>query len=255
MPEYAQPETPPYELQPLKDKSVIVTGGTTGIGRAIARLLATRGARVLIFGRHERELQEVLDEFSTTGPEIHGITADVSRLEDVQRVFQQADQTFGRLDILVNNAAVEGAEFEVESPESIDYVVRTNVGGYLMCAHEAVTRMKLRSSGHIVNIGSMSASLREPDASTYVATKAAIQGFSESLRKTVNADGIKVTLIEPGAVATDLVDLSDEAKEEAQTNLEMLKPEDIAACVYFCLTQPPRCDVVSLEVRPHLQII
>lgn len=255
MPEYAQPEAPPYELQPVMDKSVIVTGGTTGIGRAIARLLATRGARVLIFGRHERELHEVLDEFSRTGPEIHGLIADVSRLEDVQRVFQRADENLGKLDILVNNAAVEGDEFKDESPESIDYVVRTNVAGYLVCAREAVTRMKRRGNGHIVNIGSMSASLREPNASTYVATKAAIQGFSESLRKTVNPDGIKVTLIEPGRVATELVDMPDEAKQQAQSNLEMLKPEDIAACVYFCLTQPPRCDVVSLEVRPHLQII
>jgi len=255
MPEYAQPETPPYELQPLLDKSVIVTGGTTGIGRAIARLLATRGARVLIFGRHERELQEALDEFSHTSPDVRGLVADVSRLEDIRKVFRQADEELGKLDILVNNAAVDGEGFETESPESISYAVSTNVAGYLICAREAVVRMKKRGSGHIVNIGSMSASLREPDASTYVATKAAIQGFSESLRKTVNQDGIKVTLIEPGKVATEMTDMQVEAKHQAQSHLEMLKPEDIAACVYFCLTQPPRCDVVSLEVRPHLQII
>jgi NADP-dependent 3-hydroxy acid dehydrogenase YdfG len=244
-----------YDPRGVAGKAVIVTGGTTGIGHAVARLLAENGARVLIFGRHREELESALSEIHERGGEAHGLTADVSRLGDVRRVFAEADARLGGLDVLVNNAAVTGDSFEEDSLETMEYVVRTNVVGYVACAREAVARMKERGEGHVVNIGSMSADLREEDGSVYVATKAAIQAFSESLRKTVNEQGIKVTLIEPGKVATDLVGESDRQKDRKQEKLEMLAPEDVAACVLYCLTQPRRCDVVSVQLRPHLQVI
>lgn len=245
------------EIQTVGSKAVIVTGGTTGIGRATARLLATQGARVFIFGRHDTELNEALGEIrgASGSQEVYGITADASRMEDVRRVFREADQRLGGLDILVNNAAVYGDEFEKQELEDLEYVVRTNVVGYIACAREAVERMKGRDGAHIVNIGSMSADQREEGGSVYVATKAAIQGFSESLRKTVNPDGIKVTLIEPGKVATDMVDQPGLLKRVQESRERMLKPEDIAACVYYCLTQPKRCDIVAVQIRPHLQVI
>jgi NADP-dependent 3-hydroxy acid dehydrogenase YdfG len=122
--------------------------------------------------------------------------------------------------------------------------------------HEAVKRMKANGWGHIVNIGSMSADVREKDSSVYVATKAGIQGFSEALRKEVNALGIKVTLIEPGAVGTDMQDqYSPEEQRERIEQMKMLRSEDIAACVLYTITQPKRCDVVTLQIRPHLQSI
>jgi NADP-dependent 3-hydroxy acid dehydrogenase YdfG len=107
----------------------------------------------------------------------------------------------------------------------------------------------------VVNIGSMSADLREEANSVYVATKAAIQAFSESLRKAVNPDGVKVTLIESGRVAPEMVDLSPREARKKEEDLEILRPEDIAGCVHFCLTQPKRCDVVTVQLRPHLQVI
>ena len=101
----------------------------------------------------------------------------------------------------------------------------------------------------------MSADVREKGSSVYVATKAAIQGFTEALRKEVNGFGIKVSLIEPGAVGTDMqpVSVPDQRKKEASG--EMLKAEDIARCIEFCLTQPDRCDIVVVQVRPHGQQI
>ena len=241
-----------YQAQGVDGRRVVVTGGTTGIGRAVARLLASRGARVLILGRDEADLREALDDVGARG-EAHGVSADLSRLEDVRRVFGEADAWLGGVDVLVNNAAVYGGRWDEESLEDADYAIRTNLVGYVACAHEAAARMG--QGGHVVNVGSMSADLREPAGPTYVSTKAGIQGFSESLRKAVNERGIRVTLVEPGKVATDMIDKPREEKERLEARSEMLRPEDVAACVWFALTQPPRCDIVSLQVRPHLQVI
>jgi NAD(P)-dependent dehydrogenase (short-subunit alcohol dehydrogenase family) len=245
----------PDDAQDLAGKAVLVTGGTTGIGRATVRLLVREGARVLTFGRDETALAGALEEVRDGPGEVHGLTADVSRLDDVRRVFAEVDRRLGGLDVLVANAAVTGEGFEEDSLESIDQVVRTNVVGYLACAHEAVRRMKERARGHVVLVGSMSAELREEEGSTYVATKAAIQGFAESLRKTVNEQGIKVTLIEPGKVATDMVEKPEAEMEREIGKLKMLRPEDVAGVVLYALRQPERCDIVSLQIRPHRQVI
>lgn len=247
--------SPGYEHRSLTGKTVVVTGGTTGIGRATVRLLAARGARVLIFGRHEEELNEALEDLRGTGGEVHGLTADQAREEDVRRVFEVADETLGELDILINNAAISPDSLLEIEPDDLRYALDTNLFGPLACAREAARRMQERGEGHIVNIGSMSADLREEAHSVYVATKAALQAFSEALRKTLNPEGIKVTLVEPGKVATDMVGMSKKEKQKKEEELEMLRPEDIAECIYFCLIQPKRCDVVGVQIRPHLQTI
>jgi NAD(P)-dependent dehydrogenase (short-subunit alcohol dehydrogenase family) len=245
--------SPVFGEQDVSGKAVLVTGGTTGIGREVVRLLASRGARVLFFGRDEHALSAALADLSEGGGAVQGIAADVSRLEDVRRVFSELDDRFGGVDILVNNAAVTGEGFEQDSLEEIEYVIRTNVVGYIACAQQAVQRM--RRGGHVVLVGSMSADVREPDAGTYVATKGAIQAFSESLRKKVNERGIRVTLIEPGKVATDMVEQSAASKEQAISEGRMLRPEDVAGTILWALIQPARCDIVSLQIRPIRQVI
>jgi NADP-dependent 3-hydroxy acid dehydrogenase YdfG len=114
--------------------------------------------------------------------------------------------------------------------------------------------MKASGKGHILFIGSMSADERS-GSPVYVATKSGIQGFTEALRKEVNKEGIKVTLIEPGSVGTDMPDKTPEQQRKLEKENKMLKAEDIALCVYYCLTQPERCDVISVKIRPHLQVI
>ncbi len=241
----------------FEDSTAIVTGGTTGIGRAIVLLLVQQGAKVLYFGRHEKEIREVTEEL--TKMSLHhnakGIIADVSKKEDITYVFKEADDFLGRPDILVNNAALGYQGVMTGAYEDWQYILQVNMLGYLACAHEAVKRMKDKGGGHIINIGSMSADKREEGSSVYVATKAGIQGFSESLRKEVNPLGIKVTLIEPGAVSTDMQPGTEEDKREKEKNMKMLKPEDIAQCVLYVLTQSKRCDVVEVKIRPHLQLI
>jgi NADP-dependent 3-hydroxy acid dehydrogenase YdfG len=246
-----------YLPESLEGKNVIVTGGTTGIGRAIVLLLAKCGANVLFFGRHEQELKDTLNEIESIGgtSNIYGLMADVSKNEDIERVFSEASDKFDKLDILINNAALGYGSIQDGEYEDIQYLINTNLVGYLACASKAVERMKPNKSGHIVNIGSMSADVREKGSSVYVATKSGIQGFSSALRKEVNEDGIKVTVVEPGAVVTDMQELEKDEEVKNVEELTMMKPEDIAISVYYCLTLPKRCDVVELKVRPHLQII
>lgn len=244
-----------YQIQEVKNKAILITGGTTGIGRATALLLASKGARVMILGRHEQELNDALADLKKTGGQVSGITADTSRAEDVDTIFREVDKQLGGLDILINNAALPAQDTTMTATEEMAYVVNTNLLGYLNCAHHAMQRMKAQGRGHIVNIGSMSAQVREKGSSVYVATKAGIEGFSEALRKEVNEMGIKVSLIEPGEVGSDMNPRSLEDQRKAQENLEQLRAEDIAACVYYCLTQPQRTDVVLVQIRPHLQAI
>lgn len=243
--------------QSLQNKTVLITGGTTGIGRATALLLASKGARVMVFGRHENELNDTLRDAAKAGLEksIFGLTADVSRESDIAYVFEKADEALGDLDILINNAALGYASITEGNYADWQYIVHTNILGYIACAHEAIKRMRRNSRGHIINIGSMSAETREKGSSLYVATKSGIKGLSESLRKEVNPLGIKVTLIEPGAVGTDMQPQSPEEQRAKEERLEMLKAEDIAACVLYVLSQPPRCDLVEIQIRPHLQFI
>lgn len=243
-----------YEPIDIAGKAIVITGGTTGIGRATALLLAAKGARVLIFGRHEPELNDAMNDLREIGDNVHGITADVSKGDDILRIFEEADKQLGGVDILINNAALGAESITGGSYNEWKYIIETNLLGYMACTHEAVKRMKGRG-GHIVNIGSMSADVRESGSSIYVATKAGIQGFTEALRKEVNKEGIKVTLIEPGKVGTDMQDSTPEEQRKEEKELTMMKAEDIAACVYYCITQPERCDVVVVQIRPHLQEI
>lgn len=250
---FTVPEEFDYETRDVAGKTVLVTGGTTGIGRAIALLLADRGASVLVFGRHQKELNEALADLQANGRQVHGFTADQSDLGDIARIFKQVDEHLGKLDILVNNAALPAEGVDDTELADIQYILNTNLLGYVACAKEAMNRMKKRG-GHIVMIGSMSADVREEGGSVYVATKAGIQGFAEAFRKEANKAGIKVTLIEPGAVGSDMQpNKRTHARKAARE--EMLKAEDIAACVYYALTQPDRCDVVEVKIRPHKQSI
>lgn len=239
----------------VSGKGVLISGGTTGIGRATALLLASEGAKVMILGRSPDELNDALRDLQTVSQACFGFNADVTNPRDIAKTFAEADQKLGSVDILINNAAVGAGGINEGSYEDWDYIVRTNLLGYIAMAHDAAQRMKRAGGGHIVNIGSMSAEVRDAGSSLYVATKSALQGWCESLRKELNPDGVKVTLIEPGAVGSDMQESSPEEQREKIRKLEMLTAEDIAECVLYCVTQPKRCDLVGVQIRPHLQLI
>lgn len=235
----------------LAGKNIIVTGGATGIGRATARLLSGLKAKVLICGRTESDMKDALADMPG---DVKHILTDLSTLEGVKKLFEYADKELGQLDILVNNAALPIEGTAENDPAEIEYVIRSNLLNYVQCTRQALERMTPRKAGHILMIGSMSAIVRAEGESTYAATKGGIQAFAEALRKEVNKEGIRISLIQPGSVGTDMQkDKETHARQAAE--LKMLKAEDIATCVMYCLMQPPRCDIVSMDVRPHGQAI
>ena len=246
-----------YLSDNITQKRIVITGGTTGIGKAIADLLVSLGGRVFIFGRDENDFYKAMDDIKTKSSkgEIFGETADVTKKEDMERVWDRVDKVLGGVDILINNAALPAGGLIEGEYEDWKYILETNILGYIAFAKEAVNRMKEQKSGHIINIGSMSAEVKEKTGVIYVATKTAIRGFSTALRKEINQLGIKVSHVEPGAVMSDMQPDSKEEQKEKIKDMEMLEAKDIAMSVLFCLTQPKRCDIVSMQIRPHLQII
>jgi NAD(P)-dependent dehydrogenase (short-subunit alcohol dehydrogenase family) len=242
----------------ITGRSVLITGGTTGIGREIALQLAALGCNVLISGRDERHLEETLNDIrqSSSTSQINGIIADVSTSEGITKLFEEADSLFGgKLDVMINNAALAAGSATEGSYEEWQQVVNTNLLSYIACSNFAIKRMADVPNAHIVYIGSMSADVRETGSSVYVATKAGIQGFAESLRNEINKQGIRVTLIEPGAVDTDMQPDETEEKKSATERHEMLTASDIAGAVIYALSQDARCDVVEIRLRPRLQLI
>lgn len=246
-----------YFGQNINGRRIVITGGTTGIGKAIADVLVSLGGRVLIFGRDQEDFDNAVADIKQQfpGSEVYGTPADVTKKEDIDKIFEIVDNELGGIDILINNAALAAPGLTKETYEDYKYVIDTNITGYLAFAQQAASRMKEQKSGHIINIGSMSAESRTAESTIYVATKTAIRGFSTSLRKELNPLGIKVALIEPGAVTSDMQTDPKKIQHEKVEKLEMLEAYDIAMSTLFCLSQPRRCDIVTMQVRPHLQII
>jgi NADP-dependent 3-hydroxy acid dehydrogenase YdfG len=240
----------------IKGKCIVVTGGTTGIGKATVELLISLGGKVITFGRDKGDFKKAVDEIRSKYPdcELDGIPGDVTDMGHTEKIFKMADD-FGGIDILINNAALASDGITKNGAEEWKYILETNILGYLAYTEKAVERMSKRKTGHIVNIGSMSAETHEETGTIYVATKSAIRGFTAALRKEVNPLGIKVSLVEPGAVTSDMQPDPKKEQREKIKKMEMLEAEDIAISILFCLSQPQRCDVVTMQVRPFLQII
>ncbi|MGE6221015.1 SDR family oxidoreductase [Nubsella zeaxanthinifaciens] len=245
------------DLTQLAQKRALITGGTSGIGLATALLLAKHGVRLYIIGRDEEKLEQALEQIKDENEavEVYGMSVDVTEASALEKLFDSIDKHWGGLDILINNAALGHGSILEGAFEDWNYLVKTNITAYLACCNYAAKRMLQQNDGHIINIGSMSAEARQEGSSVYVASKSALQGFSEAFRKEINNDGICVTLIEPGAVDTPMQDSSQEEKDEKIQNLEMLLSEDVARSVLYVLSQPKRCAIVDLKIRPLKQLI
>lgn len=236
------------EQPSVAGRKAIVTGGTTGIGRAIAVLLASEGAKVFVCGRTPEHLDDALERIREVG-EGDGINVDLAQPENVAKFFDAAEAYLDGLDIAVINAAVPADALGETSEEDTRYQIAVDFTGYLMATQAAAKRMKAGSD--IVLIGSMSAVSQAAGSSIYVAAKTGIQGFAHSLRQELSEDDIKVGLIEPGFTGADFQypDFPPEKQRQLIHEAKMLRAEDIAAAAHFMLTQPRRTAVSLMRVE------
>ncbi len=241
------------ELTSLQGKRILVTGGTTGIGRATVAQLAEAGAVVLTFGRHEAELHDSLENAKAFSETVYGLVADAATKDGIAKVFAAVDSQLGGLDILVANAGLSAEGAQDLPDDEWRNAVETNFVGYIASAREAIARFRTSGAGHIVFVGSISAEAQSPGTSVYAATKAGIETYAKTLRKEVMGDKIKVTLVEPGSVGADMQEKSPEEQREAIANHEMLYAEELADTILFAITRSPRTNVSVLRVEPRVQ--
>lgn len=225
----------------LDGRVAVVTGGTQGIGRAIAEALIEHGARVVIGARTAADVERVA---GALGANARGEVCDVREADDCAALVESAVDAFGGLDILVNNAGI-GIFKEVEemTVEEWDRLQGTNVDSLFYCSHTAIPHLKKRGGGWIINIGSLAGKNAFPGGAAYNTSKFGLIGFSEALMQEVRHDGIRVSYIMPGSVATD-------GFGQAKSDDWKIQPEDIGKIVLDLLATPERTNPSRVEVRP-----
>ncbi len=232
----------------LKDKVAIVTGGTRGIGFSISEALLGEGAKVFICGRNPEAFKTALENLRrSAGDRVDGAVADVRRYDDCRRIVHAAAVRFGGLDILVNNAGV-GIFKPVDqlTPEEWDQTIETNLSGVFYCCREAISLMRKRGGGYIFNISSLAGINPFAGGSAYNASKFGLNGFSEAMMQDVRYDGIRVSYIMPGSVATDFAAAPGTKPHEGWK----LTGEDIAKAVVDLYKFPSRSLASRIELRP-----
>ena len=226
----------------------IVTGGTRGIGLAIARAILAGGGRVLITGRDPQGVDRAVRELASSADEarVAGLPADVADRDAVDRVVAHAHDRFGGLDVLVNNAGVGGFS-NVESMSDDDWhrIIDTNLTGVFYYTRAAIPVLRRSGGGWIVNIASLAARNYFPGGSAYCASKAGLLAFSESVMQEVREHDIRVTVVMPGSVATEF---NDHTPGEADA--WKLSPDDVAQVVMDLLAHPARSLPSKVEMRP-----
>jgi NAD(P)-dependent dehydrogenase (short-subunit alcohol dehydrogenase family) len=234
-------------METLSGKIAIVTGGTRGIGRAIAERLLSEGAKVAICGRKQDSVDRAVAQMHPLGTAF-GLAADVTQHEQVERFFEAVEKQFGGLDILVNNAG-EGVFRKVGdmTVEEWRRNIDLNLNGAFYCAHAALARFARRGGGFIVNISSLAAKNPFSGGAGYNASKFGLNGFGEALMLDYRYDNVRVCSVMPGSVATEFA--GDPAKHAGDTSWKVAA-EDVAEVVSLVLRMPGRTMVSQVEMRP-----
>lgn len=240
----------------LQGRVALVTGASSGIGEATAMALAEAGARVAIAARRQERLQALAGRLASLGAEPLVLQADLQSTAEAQRVVRETESHYGRLDVLVNNAGV----MYLEPVEEADLgrwerMLQLNLMSLIAATQAALPGMRARRDGHVVNISSTAGRVANPNAAAYAATKFGVGAFSESLRREVYQHNIRVSVIEPGVVETELRDhIGHDSTREAlnawAVGMRQLQAEDVADAIVFCVTRPAHVNVNELLMRP-----
>jgi len=233
-------------VNPLANKVILVTGGTRGIGRAIAKKLLAEGAAVAICGRRQQEVDVAVRELEAeVGGKVSGKAADVTKHEQVEDLFRFVDERFGGLDVLVNNAGTGlFRPLRDLTLEEWRATIETNLTGAFYCSREALFRFETKRAGHIVNISSLAGKHGFAGGAAYNASKFGLNGMTDALMQELRSENVRVSCVMPGSVATGF------SGSETSGLDWRIWPEDVAEVVHLILQMPARTLVSAVELRP-----
>jgi 3-oxoacyl-[acyl-carrier protein] reductase len=234
------------EKNAVSGQVAVVTGAGRGIGAAIAEKLASLGATVVLCGRTEKPLRDTASRISANAGDAQVKTCDVGNLDSVQEFADWVSKTLGRVDVLVNNAGIgafSGPLHEM-TPEAWEKVLNTNLRGVFYCIRSFAPMMIAAKSGHIINISSLAGKNALPNGAAYAASKWGLNGLSYSVAEELRAHKIRVSVVCPGSVDTEL------SPHEGKNLSKMLKPDDVAHVVGMLVQQAPQSFVSEVLIRP-----
>src|SRR6478609_9144530 len=244
------------ETPNVTDKVVVITGASSGIGESTAKLLAQQGAIVVLGARRSKRIDEVVREISASGGKAIGFATDVTKRAEVEALIQRAVDSFGRVDVLLNNAGIMPiAPIGALKVDEWDRQIDVNIKGLLYGVAAALPHMQKQKSGHIINIASVfGIKMYAPGGVVYGATKAAVRLLTEGLRMELHSQNIRCTAISPGAVATELPESSsDEAtRKNLREFYKMAIPaSSIASAIAYVIAQPPEVEIDAFDRHPE----
>jgi NADP-dependent 3-hydroxy acid dehydrogenase YdfG len=242
----------------IAGKVVVITGASSGLGEATARLLSAQGASVVLGARRVDRLRSLADELSRAGGKAIALGTDVTHCDQVKRLVDAAVQTYGRIDVMINNAGLmPQAPLERLKIDEWNQMIDVNIKGVLYGIAAALPHMKQQKAGHFINVSSVAGHRVGPGFAVYAATKHAVRALSEGLRQEVKPYNIRTTVISPGAVATELPDSVTDpqaAERIRKFYAEVAIPaESFARAVGFAMSQPDDVDVNEILFRPTRQ--
>ena len=243
----------------IKDKVVIVTGASSGIGFATALALSNAGAKVAIGARRVDRLKDLAENISASGGDVFYQKLDVTKRTDCEDFAKAVIDKWGTIDVLVNNAGLMPLSFFKNlKVDEWDQMIDVNIKGVMYCTAAVIPHMMAKKSGHIVNVSSVAGRIVFPSGSVYCATKHAVTALSEGLRQEFSTRlGIKVTCIEPGVVDTELNNtITDEALQgfvEKTKKMQSLRAEDIASAILYAVNTSSSVNVNEILIRPTTQ--
>lgn len=242
----------------IEGKVVVITGASSGLGEATARHLAAEGARVALGARRTERIEAIANEISENGGEALAVTTDVTDRDQVEALVEAAISEFGQVDVLLNNAGLMPlSPLDRLKVDEWDQMIDVNLKGVLYGIAAALPRMQEQESGHIINVSSVAGHKVFSGNAVYAATKFGVRALSEGLRQEITGQGIRTTIISPGAVDTELPEsISEEDVAEEIGGLyseHAVSPDSFARIVAFAISQPDEVDVNEVLYRPTSQ--
>jgi len=232
----------------LHGKVAVVTGGSTGVGKAVGEIFAREGVRVVLAARTESRLKAAAESIRNAGGEVLAVPTDVSNREACEHLMSEAEEQFGPVDLLVNNAGV-GIYNPVDKMTDADLetLLSVNLKGTIYCSQAVFPKMKERGAGHIINVASIAGKMGLPRESGYNASKFGMVGFGQSLKKEAIRYGVRVHNICPGGINTPFWD----SVEDKPDISKFLDPEHVAGLVHYVAASPERMVFQDIIVHPH----